>query len=502
MFFSQVFALGQDDEDKVIWFRTGITPSEPGGKTWQRVVLEEHPDVFDLDSPACLMSRASQPSLYSPDDPFTMSDCFSASEVSFAAQMEDKSSVPMMTMISSARLPVKELTLDTAGTPPNLEALSADKASNGDFEGLQSAAGAKVKKRTQGTQMDGASSGRSLENPGARFQCEIVASVSKSREQTKSWQVIENSLQTSPTTDKKPVEAEEAVESIPVIPLMPSSIAAGTELSKYSSGSTRTCANNSAAEKSTPMKSASVRDGSSDTVKSTHKAMSPQQPLGESERSARFVGAHATSSEIETQETKVSLDPEADPSAVLNSSFHSDNFDSLESGPSSDVICNFVTDLIEDDNGDEDKEEEEKEKNGSGAQTHRAAGTDNGRVTFQDMHDQSGVASRSVDNPASIPWISMGPSETFTGRVAADASPSSDVEVIPAMTMTLAQPRYAWGWLAASDFMLENPSSVPWLSSSKGKLEMKLEGFCPLNCSYLLLKDFSKAPSCHNHASP
>ena len=478
-----MFALGEDDEDKEIWFRTGVTPSEPGGKTWQRVVLEENPDVFDQGSAACLISRASQPSMDSlVDDAFSMSDCFSAAARQingFAAQREEGSSVSMMTRIASAGLPAKESTLGEAGIPPNFEEYSAGKASDGDFEQTPDTARGMLSNRTHSTQA------AFLENPAASLQYESVVSVLRSQEQTRSWQVIENSLQTSPTTDPKAVEAKEPVESIPVIRLLPSLSTTGSaELSKNSPCNTPARAPESAAEKSPTVKSASACGGSGDSKQSAQEEVPPQQFPGESECSAGFVGDCATSAENETQVTGASLDAEADPTALLSSSFNSENFDSLESGPSSDVICNFVTDLIDDDEGGDGEEEEEEEKNRSGAQTCQSVVTDNGRVTFQDMHDQSDeAAGKSTACPDSIPWISMGPSETFTGRASMTTTPSSEVDVILAMTLTFAQPRYAWGWLGASSFMVENPSSVPWLSLSKGKVQ----GFGPQNSRALPL---------------
>ena len=478
-----MFALGEDDEDKEIWFRTGVTPSEPGGKTWQRVVLEENPDVFDQDSPACLMSRASQPSMDSlVDDAFSMSDCFSAAARQingFAAQREERSSVPMMTMIASAGLPAKESILGDVGIPPNFKEYLAGKASDGDFEQTPDATGGTLSNRTRSTQA------AFPENPAPSLQYESVASVLRSQEQTRSWQVIENSLQTSPTTDPKAVEAKEPVESIPVIRLLPSlSTTASAELARNSPCNTPARAPESAAEKSTTAKSASACGGSGDSKKSAQEEAPPQQFPGESECAAGFVGDRATSAENEMQVTGALLDAEVDPTALLSSFFNSDNFDSLESGPSSDVICNFVTDLIDDDEGGDGEEEEKKEKNRSGAQTCQSAVADNGRVTFQDMHDQSDeAAGKSAACLDSIPWISMGPSETFTGRASMTTTPSSEVDVIPAMTLTFAQPRYAWGWLGASSFMVENPSSVPWLSLSKGKVQ----GFGPQNSRVLPL---------------
>lgn len=486
LMFLQVFALGQDDEDKEIWFRTGVTPSEPGGRTWQRIILEENPDAFDFDSPACLMSRASQPSLDSPDDALTMSDCFGVSQNGgFAAQTEETSSVPMMAVTSSSGSSVKEGALHSVETPPpattDLGAFSADdKAQDGDCckESSQNAAsGAKFQNTAHSTQAAHVSSEHFLEKRDVGLQYESVAYVPfsmKSAEQTKSWQVVENSLQTSPAADEKAVEAEEAVESVPMIPLIPSSTAA-TEPSKNSLCNSPTCASKSPAERSAPMTSVSVCDGSGDIVKLAGEEGSARQPRWGFEQSAVFVGAHATSAKHETQETRISLGSEVDPVVFLRSSKSTtDPFDSLESGSSSDIICNFVTDLIEDDNGDDGKEEEKKKKSRSGvAQALQFADGDNGRVTFQDMHDQSEAEGKAVARPTSVPWISMGPSETFTGRVSSNSTPSSEVETIPAMTMTLAQPRYAWGWLAVSDFTVENPSTVPWLSTSKGKLEVE-----------------------------
>jgi hypothetical protein len=128
-------------------------------------------------------------------------------------------------------------------------------------------------------------------------------------------------------------------------------------------------------------------------------------------------------------------------------------------------MCNFCTDLISDEEDNEQEGKEEDKEEGGG---------DPGQVTFQDMYDGSMVLARRPEElPASIPWISMGPSKNFTGQVTIITTtplftPSPDKPSVPAMTLTPAQPRYAWGWLAAGAFAVENPSTVPWLAASRG----------------------------------
>lgn len=68
--------------------------------------------------------------------------------------------------------------------------------------------------------------------------------------------------------------------------------------------------------------------------------------------------------------------------------------------------------------------------------------------------------------PSVIPWISLGRSETFTGRPSEGALSLLQKEDMPMMMLTPAQPRYCWGWLSAADFVVDNPATVPWLRPS------------------------------------
>ncbi|XP_070186393.1 tectonin beta-propeller repeat-containing protein 1-like [Littorina saxatilis] len=486
----QVFALGQDDEDKEIWFRTGITSSEPGGKTWQRVVLEEDPDVFDINSPSCLMSRASQPSLDSVDDPFSMSDVFNLTQTNGLATLPraEERSVPMTSMIESTSLPatlsakaedesISMFSLMTSSSLP-AQILPAETPSKSDCEVDQAENSKSVDfciSDTEVSQTPVASRsvrkryfvGHLSESLDSSTQYEMVdpaVLLTKPKKQTVSWQVIENSMKTSPRhEDHKPQDAEEAVESEPCISLIPC-LPAARPKTKRSSLPTQRDSKKHAGKSSETTQSQAVYNGTGDVQ--TFQEQAEQDPSNDAELSTDL---ELNSFDEKQQINGLPSEEKTDASGALSSSFHSDNFDSLESNPSSDIICNFVTDIDDEEVAKEKEEEKEKEKTKKTKGSTKAGKNtecDNGRVTFQDMHDQSEPIDRDLSQPASIPWLSFGASETFTGRASLNTTPSSDLEVIPAMTLTLAQPRYAWGWIAAGDFMVENPSSVPWLSVS------------------------------------
>ncbi|XP_076458825.1 tectonin beta-propeller repeat-containing protein 1-like [Babylonia areolata] len=440
----QVFALGLDDEDKEVWFRTGVTHSEPGGKTWQRVVLEEHPDVFDVNSPSCLLSQPSDSTVcrYSPDDSFTISDCFNASP-SCIVQTMGSGSVPLMSFTPSSLISQGPGAVETCPI------------------GDMCPAGNPLEQKDCTSAPDSVL--HVTENELTSLHGTVGASVPRdgdTRERTKSWQVIENSIHSDPMSENEIADnAEEADESFPSIPLTPAA-----EMSADCRRSSHEYPQDQGKE-TLLVVSLPPCEGDGNVTNNTQ-----QHTLNAEEKTTTRISdiesqVQSTCSEA-THVKLPAVDSVAEP-GMLSSSVTSDTFDSLESGHS-DVICNFVTDLIDDEeeaaiSGREDSKQTGKNKSG----TETSEDMDSTPVTFQDMHDQEEGGDGSSKDPTSIPWISLGPSETFSGRVFRNVTPSSDSDSVPAMTMTLAQPRYAWGWLAVSDFVMENPSSVPWLSVSK-----------------------------------
>ena len=365
----QVFALGTDDEDKEVWFRTGITLSEPGGKTWQRVTLEEHPDVFNLNSPSHLTSHGSQPSVGSQDDSFSMSDCFSSSTRSGSVThtQDTVSQVPMMALVGSNEKHVPnsgDIATVLPGTcdPKSVEISALHEAYTADFS--QDAGG---------------------QTPGGLYLNGTVAGMeagSQSRERSKSWQVIETSLQTSPEEQQhQPVEAEEALESLPSMSVV--SAPGTTTVSPGDSASEP-----SAVKESVPMTALSVSAGSGDVKRTAESDLKTQEDIcrsdcleeGDSEAEAVERTTHTGAQppvDMKNSNTETSL--------LGSSPIQSDTFDSLESGPSSDVICNFVTDLIDEDGeGDGGGDEGDMRKEDGGKQKRSEEELlDSGTVTFQ-----------------------------------------------------------------------------------------------------------------------
>ncbi|KAL8561229.1 hypothetical protein ACOMHN_024485 [Nucella lapillus] len=436
----QVFALGLDDEDKEIWFRTGVTPTEPGGKTWQRVVLEEHPDVFDITSPSGLLYRGP---LDSPDSSLSISDCYNASPSNaLALQGADDSPVPMAMLTAASHIP--------QGCDQVEAAVVGDACAAGDKEATQG------DNPTRFTFMPG-SVEVIRESKAAGLHGPVVLASDRARESPKAWQVIENSIHSDPRSEVDSSDnVEEAEESLPYIPLT-------TPAPIPSAGSAQSSPQHLPHQSKEQQSSPSACEGSGN-------GSQEQTPDVENKTAVRMSSIENSDHSAFTEETDVktaAADPVPEP-GMISSSLTSDIFDSLESGPSSDVICNFVTDLIDEEEEEEAcriQEEDSRRKSKLKTQTPKVM--DDGAVTFQDMHDQ-GDGSSSKDPPTAIPWISLGPSESFTGRPFQTATPPSDSDSIPALTLTLAQPRYAWGWLGVGDFVIENPSSVPWLSVSKG----------------------------------
>lgn len=482
----QVFAVGVEDEE--VWFRTGVTPSEPGGKTWQRITPEEHPDAFSLYAPSSLVSHASQPSIDSPDDILSVSDNLSESQSAAMLQelgktnridsdvfeselsefQERKKSVPVVQFALSLQEPRK-----------------VDTGVRSDMRPLEQMSGNYSKTNKPDTltvnKVSGAVSSADKLSPKANvsttsLQCGSVSeppTPSKPRERASSWQVIENCIDPGSRKDGRDGHGvEEAREVVAAIPLTAVSASRSLDLLKCNMSSSVDADDHVITEKNRQDLIVGVNNGAGEYIHSTS-FHDTKLAVAVSVCDTGACGENSSPPKsLSYDKPSVTFD-EGPITNMLDMSAHSDILDSLDSGPSSDIICNFVTDLIADE--EEEKWKNERDRgNGVSVSSHRAADfehsiSDNDTVSYKDMHHNNAVTTNGSDSSAAaIPWLSLGPSEMFSGRASEVTTPSMEVEVTEWLALTPAQRRYAWGWLSAAGFIVENPALVPWLSRSAG----------------------------------
>ncbi|KAK7507852.1 hypothetical protein BaRGS_00000817 [Batillaria attramentaria] len=471
----QVFAVGVEDEE--VWFRAGVTPSEPGGKTWQRVLLEEHPDVYSLYTPGSLMSQASQPSLDSPDDIFSVSDSLSESQSvammegldvrKVAASVREPRSDSYAKIIRARTFPKVSVSSSLPG-PMKSDSVLSEKHLKQDRAGVTGGRPDTLAVTDQPPTCAVSGKVNKVDFLTSSLRSDSMVdtpSPNKSRPRSSSWQVIENCIDPPTKHDARDPPSLEAHEVIPAIPLTAAATANLMQSTHSFDTSSSVDAEDHDLKLCGPSLSVTASDGAGEAARSPHKVQAVN--------GLPFEACTGAGGEDGLPPKSLTYDTASgtyDNTVGLNSmdaSAFSDYMDSLDSGPSSDTICNFVTDLIDD-------EEEVKRNAGSEVQKGKTkplanSVSDNETVSYQDLHDQNEVVTKSsASQAASIPWLSLGPSETFSGRASENATPSSEIEVVDAMVLTPAQPRYAWGWLSAADFVVENPVTVSWLSRSAG----------------------------------
>ncbi|XP_046351309.2 tectonin beta-propeller repeat-containing protein 1-like [Haliotis rufescens] len=65
----------------------------------------------------------------------------------------------------------------------------------------------------------------------------------------------------------------------------------------------------------------------------------------------------------------------------------------------------------------------------------------------------------------STPWTTIGPSTGISGTISVRSTPSIDQDVITMFEMAPAMPRYCWAWLNGMACVFDDPSKITWLQS-------------------------------------
>ncbi|XP_067673627.1 tectonin beta-propeller repeat-containing protein 1-like isoform X2 [Haliotis asinina] len=106
----------------------------------------------------------------------------------------------------------------------------------------------------------------------------------------------------------------------------------------------------------------------------------------------------------------------------------------------------------------------------SDAQDTREITNTTNRPSSLGVSDNSSVLMGDGESPVftqgeSVPWVTIGPSTGVSGTISVRSTPSIDQEVIPMFEMTPAMPRYSWAWLNGMACAFDDPSKITWLQS-------------------------------------
>lgn len=497
-----MFALSLDNEE--IWFRTGVTPSEPGGKIWQLVSLKEHPDIFSPGSVTSLTSEASPLFMECQDEAaFAVAGNMDASNGSLTQTGEVQTDASPQRQTETTVSVAERIHADSA---PHTQTETNVIVAGGHDVHVQTAGCGEGKQFIQNSHPDEISSQsgvyHSCESDVKKSNLEVcLDEVSLNQQhsvdsssllgtnqmrETVMWQVIENSL--GPRT-KQEVGCQDRVGSLGspqrtarhLNSCVCSLSLQGTDtvsVSDQSSVKVADCEEKHVYRNAGCTANSAIYDGdhltdlTSSTLSECSSLTGHKSECGCACRPGNLL--HSPDDLNKSGETLISHEQQLCTCGFQQSTIAEKlltakalprrRLSSLESYSSSDSICNFVTDLIEDNGEVDDSGNMSLPRTGL---EHDISSSSQQAVTFEDLYSQGEVTSHCPSEmPSVIPWISLGRSETFTGRPSEGALSLLQKEDMPMMMLTPAQPRYCWGWLSAADFVVDNPATVPWLRPS------------------------------------
>lgn len=453
---AQVFSISLESEE--VLFRTGITPSEPGGKTWQTVMFNENPDMYSPKSMTSLMSQDTHPSIDSPDDVFTNSGSMHTSDSSPTSLRDQESGLfSCLPIIRTDNSQTREhnVTPLQLCTPVRNE-LKTERRLN-EVKQMQTCEESKL----------AGSNDHIKPSDTLKIHSDCIEQAYNSSQSAKN--ISENNTTNSATKNN-------ALSKAPVITQSISEYEQLTEIKQGSICKTSALVFNPPNDNSRNTVLASVineikedltglSSGDHVSQNSTPKVYEPclEDTVGNIEMQIKQdktetmqvniceeLASHKKTHEL-SETVENCLDDLNSLTVPVETSVEA--HDSLESGPSSDIIFNFVTDLIDD--------------------SSETFGVQNEPNLNTVDPDQGGLkTSQDTNNPTEECASSASDvtGESFSGQAASETSSSqSEVGMFEAFILTPAQPRYSWGWLCASDFTVENPAIVPWLMQSSGE---------------------------------